>query len=92
MLLLLFLFAALCGGVFGFFIGLGLADGYKSKKTCRECLRTIVEWGFHSDGKEYVAVEKDKAKKEGLIYCGPCLHSNSAILRKIHNTPLQADR
>lgn len=65
MSLLLFLFAALCGGAFGFFIGLAIADGYKSKKTCRECRRIIVEYGFHSDGKEYIAVEKDKEKKEG---------------------------
>ena len=65
MLLLLFLFAALCGGVFGFFIGVAIADGYQSKKTCRECRRRIVEYGFYSDGKEYVAVEKDKEKKEG---------------------------
>ena len=65
MSLLLFLLAALCGGAFGFFIGLGIADGYMSKKTCRECRRRIVEYGFHSDGKEYVAVEKDKEEKEG---------------------------
>lgn len=64
---IIFLFAALGGVFLGFLIGLGLADGYQTKKTCRECYRTIVEWGFHSDGKEYVAVEKDKAKKEGLI-------------------------
>lgn len=38
-----------------------------SKKTCRECRRRIVEYEFHSDGKEYIAVEKDKAEKEGII-------------------------
>ena len=66
MSLILFLFAALCGGAFGFFIGLAIADGYQSKKTCRECRRTIVEYGFHSDGKEYIAVEKDNEKKDGI--------------------------
>lgn len=66
MSLLLFLLAALCGIAFGFFIGLGIADGYMSKKTCRECRRRIVEYGFHSDGKEYVAVEKDNEKKDGM--------------------------
>ena len=59
------LFASLCGLVLGFMVGIGLADGYQCKKTCRECRRTIVEYGFHSDGKVYVAVEKDKAKREG---------------------------
>lgn len=45
--------------VVGFCIGINLSDGYQSKKVCRECRRTIVEWGFHSDGKEYIAVEKE---------------------------------
>jgi hypothetical protein len=62
---IIFLFAALVGVFLGFFIGLGLADGYQTKKTCRECRRRIVEYGFHSDGKEYIAVEKDKEEKEG---------------------------
>lgn len=66
MSLLLFLFAVLCGGAFGFSIGLAIADGYQSKKTCRECRRRIVEYGFHSDGKEYVAMEKDNEKKDGI--------------------------
>jgi len=63
MSLILFLFAVLCGGAFGFFIGLGIADGYMSKKTCRECRRRIVEYGFHSDGKEYISVAKGKEEK-----------------------------
>lgn len=31
---------------------------YKSKRVCRECLRTRVEYGFHVDGKEYRCVEE----------------------------------
>ena len=63
-LFIVFLLSAIVGVSIGFFIGLGLADGYQTKKTCRECRRIIVEYGFHSDGKEYIAVEKDKEEKE----------------------------
>ena len=62
---IVFLLSAIVGVSIGFFTGLGLADGYLSKKTCIECRRSIVEYGFHSDGKVYIAVEKDKAKREG---------------------------
>jgi len=50
-------------GAFVVAFALGLAIGgscrraYISKKICRECRRTIVEYGFHSDGKEYKAQE-----------------------------------
>ena len=38
--------------------------GYLTEKIiCRRCIRTIVAFGFHSDGKEYVAVAKDKAEE-----------------------------
>ena len=65
MFLTIFLVATFGGMFLGFLIGVGLADGYQSKKTCRECRRRIVEYGFYSDSKEYIAVEKDKEKKEG---------------------------
>lgn len=55
---------SLVGLICGFAVGMELSDHYIAKKICRVCRRTIVEYGFHSDGKEYVAVERDKVKKE----------------------------
>ena len=37
----------------GLFIGLCVADGYKSKRTCRECQRRLVRDGFSVDGEDY---------------------------------------
>lgn len=51
--------AALSGVVF-FILGLSLAEGYKSKKTCRECLRRLSKNGFWSDGKDYICTEVAK--------------------------------
>jgi len=44
------------GLVFGFFSGWIAADGYKGKRTCRDCLRTRAEYGFVSDGVTYRCV------------------------------------
>jgi len=49
----------LIGLFLGVLLGIAIVDGYKSKKTCRECRRTIVEWGFNVDGIQYKAVKKD---------------------------------
>ena len=43
--------------ILGFGIGQCLASWHYSKRECRECLRRKVRYGFHSDGKEYKAVE-----------------------------------
>ena len=32
---------------FGLVIGICIADGYRSKRTCRECRRSFVEHGFN---------------------------------------------
>ena len=49
----------LIGLFLGVLLGIAIVDGYKSKRTCRECRRTIVEWGFIVDGIQYKAVKKD---------------------------------
>ena len=61
---------AIIGGVVGAFVGLMLVrtlsfgqSWYRTKRECRECLRTRVEYGFHVDGKEYKCVEKEGAEK-----------------------------
>ena len=41
---------------FGLAIGVCIADGYRSRRTCRECMRGFVEHGFISDGVEYACV------------------------------------
>jgi len=49
------------GACIGFSVVVSLAlakAGYKSKRECRDCLRTRVEYGFHVDGKQYKCVEK----------------------------------
>ena len=46
--------------ILGFSTGLAFCVVYIENTICRRCTRTIVEYGFNSDGKEYVAVEKDK--------------------------------
>lgn len=51
---------SLLGLLIGICIGISVVDGYKSKKTCRECRHRIVEYGFMSDGKTYKAVECEK--------------------------------
>ena len=43
---------------FGLVIGICIADGYRSKRTCRECRRSFVEHGFNSDGVEYACVRR----------------------------------
>lgn len=60
-------FAVVGGFAIGAFLGWCFAIAfhlsiafYKSKRVCRECLRTRVEYGFHVDGKEYKCVEKGK--------------------------------
>jgi hypothetical protein len=55
----LFSVAFLIGFLLGFLFGFATIDGYKSRKTCRECRRTIVECGFSVDGNEYRAIKKD---------------------------------
>lgn len=52
-----FVVGAFLGFVFVFALGVSNA-WYKSKRECRECLCTHVEYGFHVDGKEYKCVEK----------------------------------
>ena len=49
--------------IIGFSTGLAFCVVYIEKTICRRCIRTIVAFGFHSDGKEYVAVAKDKAEE-----------------------------
>lgn len=49
----------LIGLLLGVLLGVSIVDGYKSRKTCRECRRTIVEYGFSVDGSEYRAIKKD---------------------------------
>jgi len=49
----------LIGLFLGVLLGVSIVDGYKSRKTCRECRRTIVEYGFSVDGNEYRAMKKD---------------------------------
>ena len=49
----------LIGLFLGVLLGMSIVDGYKSRKTCRECRRTIVECGFSVDGNEYRAMKKD---------------------------------
>ena len=57
---------SLTGGfVTGIFLGLILALAFnwamfarKTKRECRECLRTRVKYGFQVDGKEYRCIEK----------------------------------
>ena len=63
-------FAIIGGFVVGAFVGFmfigALSFGqswYRTKRECRECLRTRVEYGFHVDGKEYKCVEKEGAEK-----------------------------
>ena len=53
------LVSILIGLFIGLLLGIAIVDGYKSKRTCRECRRTIVEWGFSVDGNSYKAVKKD---------------------------------
>lgn len=48
--------------VFGFVAGTFVADGYKSKRICNECLRRLVKNGFGVDGKDYEVVD---TKREG---------------------------
>lgn len=49
----------LIGLFLGVLLGISFVDGYKSRKNCRECRRTIVECGFSVDGNEYRAIKKD---------------------------------
>lgn len=56
-------FVYLAGVVLGFATGLAFCIVFIEKIICRRCIRTIVAFGFHSDGKEYVAVAKDKAEE-----------------------------
>ena len=58
------------GFAIGAFLGFAFAIAFKlsiiayhSKRECRECLRTRVEYGFYVDGKEYECVEKGELKK-----------------------------
>ena len=44
---------------FGLVIGICVSDGCRSKRTCRECLRSFVEHGFNSDGVEYACVQRE---------------------------------
>ena len=44
---------------FGLVLGICVADGYLSKRTCRECRRSFVEHGFNSDGVEYACVRRE---------------------------------
>lgn len=48
------------GALVGLLLVAALSIGrasYKSKRECRECLRTRVEYGFCVDGKDYKCVE-----------------------------------
>ena len=44
---------------FGLAVGICIADGYRSRRTCRECMRSFVEHGFSSDGVEYACVRRE---------------------------------
>ena len=44
---------------FGLVLGICIADGYRSRRTCRECMRGFVEHGFSSDGVEYACVRRE---------------------------------
>ena len=44
---------------FGLAVGICIADGYRSRRTCRECMRSFVEHGFNSDGVEYACVRRE---------------------------------
>ena len=44
---------------FGLAVGICVADGYRSRRTCRECMRSFVEHGFSSDGVEYACVRRE---------------------------------
>ena len=44
---------------FGLAIGVFIADGDRSRRTCRECMRSFVEHGFSSDGVEYACVRSE---------------------------------
>ena len=44
---------------FGLALGVCIADGYRSRRTCRECRRSFVEHGFSSDGVEYACVRRE---------------------------------
>ena len=44
---------------FGLVLGICVADGYRSRRTCRECMRSFVEHGFSSDGVEYACVSRE---------------------------------
>ena len=63
---IILILAVIGGFAVGAIIGFGVAvfipytkAVFKSKRVCRECLRTRVEYGFHVDGKEYRCVEKE---------------------------------
>ena len=63
----MFVFSCIGGFGIGAFLGIGFAIAFnlsdafhKSKRECRECLRTRVEYGFHVDGKEYECIERKK--------------------------------
>ena len=49
----------LIGLFLGVLLGMSIVDGYKSRKTCRECRRTIAECGFSVDGIRYNAIKKE---------------------------------
>ena len=44
---------------FGLALGVCIAGGYRSRRTCRECMRSFVEHGFSSDGVEYACVRRE---------------------------------
>ena len=44
---------------FGLVLGICVADGCRSKRTCRACRRSFVEHGFNSDGVEYACVRRE---------------------------------
>lgn len=52
------LLAAVCF-VVGLSLGVYVADGYRSKRICRECRRSLARYGFNSDGVEYVCTRRE---------------------------------
>lgn len=64
MMVVITFFATVGAFIVGMVLGAGLKDVYISRKTCRECRRRLVEFGFHSDGVEYAVVKKNKEKAQ----------------------------
>ena len=63
--LIITFFSTLGALIVGFIIGVATSDPYKSKKTCRTCLKRIIEYGFHSEGGKYEVKLVEKSDSNG---------------------------